>query len=98
MTNEELLVYGNSALLTHIEKQEQFLLREAYRRKPCPNCGQPVNQFEGLGVAVNDYNTHASHADDAYKCPGCQRRLRFVLPFPTGAWQWALKKEDTCQG
>jgi hypothetical protein len=90
MTNEELLHFGGpSQLLTTIELQERFILRQHVQQKPCPNCATPVNVFEAARVAVNDYTFNKSEGEPEYACPACQRRLLYILPL-TGGWHWFL--------
>lgn len=90
MTNTELLAHNYpDSLLTTIEQQERFILRQAILKKPCPNCGTLVNQFEAAGLAVDEFNTHETHAEYRYECPACKRALLFTIPL-TGGWVWRL--------
>lgn len=93
MTNTKLLNYnGPSELLTSIEKQERFILRENVQRRPCPNCAAPVNVFDATGVEIDDYD-FSEGKPEVFHCPNCKRELRYILPLQ-GGWHWWLKPEE----
>ncbi len=88
MTNRELLKlnFGNQ-LLTTIESQRRFLLQQAAKRKPCPNCATELNQFEAANIDIDDWSFDAEPRK--YECQVCQRELVFILPLQ-GGWLWML--------
>jgi hypothetical protein len=92
MTNRELLERNiPKDLLTVIEQQERFILRQGAMAKPCPNCAQPVNQFDAAGIDVNEFDVASKvHSDYQYHCPRCKRELLFILPL-IGGWVWMLR-------
>jgi DNA-directed RNA polymerase subunit RPC12/RpoP len=93
MTNQELLLYPNDKLLTGLDSQRRFLLRQAYAKCPCPNCGCKQNQFEASGISIDDWNFSHSDEERKYKCIDCERELLVSVPlFAPGAicWQWRL--------
>ena len=92
MTNEQLLEHGwQTGLLTAIEAQERFILKQASKPTSCPNCATPVNQFAAAGVSINDFKVDGP-GDYKYRCPNCGRHLIFVVPF-FGGWIWQLVPE-----
>lgn len=99
MTNEELLRYPGvpDSLLTTIEQQERFILRQASIPKPCPNCNALVNQFAAAGLQVNEFSTGSTHEEYKYQCPKCKRALLFTLPL-VGGWIWRLVPESINAG
>ena len=95
MTNSELMMFPpavSGRLLTSIEQQKQFILLQAAKNNPCPNCATPVNQFAASGLSVNDFPVETSKEPE-YRCPQCQRQLLFTLPWPSGSWHWRLVPE-----
>jgi hypothetical protein len=92
MTNRELLAADHQKL-SAVERQRQYLLREALTAQPCPACGQPLSLVEALGIDVDDYD--CGREDCPLTCP-CGARLEQVVPL-WGAggcpWRWQLKSE-----
>jgi predicted RNA-binding Zn-ribbon protein involved in translation (DUF1610 family) len=90
MTNTELLFRSYpDTLLTAIQVQMRFILRQAAIAKPCPNCGRMVNQFDAAGLSVDEFDTRKAHSEYRYECPACKRELAFTLPL-SGGWVWRL--------
>jgi endogenous inhibitor of DNA gyrase (YacG/DUF329 family) len=87
MKNSELLdYYGN--ILSELNKQKQYVLRQYIRQKPCPNCATPLNYFEASGIAIDDIDMSEAK-DPKMACPACKRELIWTLPM-TGDWHWRL--------
>jgi len=88
VTNLDLLA-AQPQLLTTLEKQRRFVLQQAAREVPCPNCNTPLDKFRAMGVTINQYDTDGLDGDRQYRCPNCKRELKFHLPL-TGSWFWRL--------
>jgi hypothetical protein len=105
MKNSELLEnVAPNALLSPLDQQKRFVLRQASMRLPCPNCGTLQNQFEAAGVSVDDWNFYQNRTrkDESGKeetiggsngyvfhCVGCKRQLQEAVPlFVTGIAKW----------
>jgi hypothetical protein len=81
MKNSALLTTP-AELLTSIERQRQYLVKEYVAPVPCPNsgCNQPVNVFDALGINVDDYDFRVYDRNPPYKCPHCGYKLAMVVP------------------
>lgn len=98
-TNTELLNWNPKTgdILGPIERQRRFVLQQHVQQKACPNCATPLNVMEACGETVDGFKLDGSHPDDSYRCPECQRGLRYVLPM-IGGWHWALIPIDLKKG
>ena len=88
MKNSELLNYTRN-ILSGLDKQKQYVLRQYDKQKPCPNCAAPLNYFEASGIAVDDLDLSLA-TDPKAACPACKRELIWTLPMLTGDWHWRL--------
>jgi hypothetical protein len=72
---ERVLLTSRGDLLSHLEKQESYLLRMALSPVPCPSCGIITCQY----AALPEGESPLSCPDDAYRCPRCNVPLVWHL-------------------
>ncbi|MDM0116883.1 hypothetical protein QTI66_32675 [Variovorax sp. J22R133] len=92
-TNTDLLA-TDPKLLGRIEQQHRYIVVMHSHPSPCPNpgCNQPVNIFEALGIAADDYSWDYKPGR-TYRCPHCHYAPRHVVPLvmsSAGGYHWAL--------
>lgn len=91
MKNSELLKVPPH-LLTGLQRQERFLVGIHVQQRPCPNCGNLMNFYEGLGVDIDDYD-YREPVKERFECTRCYRELVEVVPFVSvegPPWYWGL--------
>lgn len=92
LTNAQLLeMQPPPRLLTAIEKQRLFLLRQFNGPRPCPNCAEELTAFQAWGVDVDDVDLTKAIPEEAH-CPECGRGLTMLVPI-IGGWHWGLVPE-----
>ena len=92
LTNTEIM-NATDQMLTSIQRQVKFIMKQEMVRKGCPNCGEPHNMPEAADVTVDDFD-FGNHGDDRVgKCRKCHRTLIFTLPM-FGDWHWRLDPKE----
>jgi hypothetical protein len=81
------LLTTQKGLLTTIEQQQAFILKQAMLAPPCawPDCKKPVSE---IVAADNSWTVENGCSDSAHHCPHCGRPLQFILPLMGGSWFW----------
>ena len=83
--HEKVLLTTTKALLSPLERQEQFILNVALEPVKCPACPALICQRSAAPGGVFDMT--ASTPDDSYECPSCHIRLTWNMAL-FGAGQW----------
>jgi hypothetical protein len=95
MKNSELLAFkGSERLLTTLDNQRRFVLRTMSYSMPCPSCNTPQNQFEAMGIAMDEYDmTSTTKEEPTPHCVHCKRPLREIVPLmrtTEAGWFWEI--------
>ena len=89
MTNSQILESSDD-VLTLMQKQIKFLMKQGLQGKACPNCGELHNLTDPAGVEVDDFDfSNPGGNDHIGKCRKCYRTLIFTLAL-SGTWPWRL--------
>jgi len=65
---------------------------------PCPNCGQWMNFYEGIGVKREDFDFGApSTRNEDAQCTSCKEHLSWVTQWPFPIPMWIVKKSEVEQ-
>ena len=79
--------------LTHLERQERFLISEFIQMRPCPWCDSLVSWFEAVPPSMAETFSFKDSGPDVHECPHCQKRVVYSLPF-VGPWFWRKHDDD----
>lgn len=78
--------------LSHLEKQERFLITQFIQLRPCVWCDSDVSYFEAIPPdAAASFKI--GNVVDHHACPHCHKRILYSLPF-MGGWFWRKHDDD----
>ncbi len=73
-------------LLTFIDQQRAFLLKQAQRSPPCPHCHTPLSEID---AAPDGWKLEEANTNVQFTCCHCGKPVAFILPLFAGqGWYW----------